>query len=593
MIHIGGGINLPTRGMLWVFEGPDGAGKTTLAKQLAERLALAGHNCDLLAFPGSAPGTLGRHIYEFHHDTTRYDVKAVHPASLQLLHIAAHVDAIERRIRDQIEAGACVFLDRYWWSTWVYGMSSGVDQRSLELMIDVELHHWNGIQPDAVFLIDRRESLRPSIPRGAWSRLRSLYHALAGREKEKYPVHIVQNEGRPEEVVQQMVAILKKTLGSEEPPSVRNGNEADTRYVREGNQLRLGLEDTMSWHGDSDAFYRQAGAPFFYSALAPAEPTDVYDTYWYFAAERQEIFFRKLNGEPPPWTEDPILRRYKFTNAYRASDRVSQYLIKNVIYRGEQTAEELFFRILLFKVLNRIETWELLERELGQVLYADYSFDRYDEILTRAMENGRPIFSGAYIMPSGKRAFGLAKKHRNYLKLIEAMIQDDVPQRLTDMGSMKEAFELLQSYPMLGDFLAYQYVVDVNYSTLTNFSESQFVVPGPGALDGIRKCFRKLGGLNEVDIIKLVTDRQTAEFERLGHQFRSLWGRPLQLIDCQNLFCEVDKYARVAHPDVKGTSNRTRIKQKYRPNGKPIDYWYPPKWQINHLINRGRENATV
>jgi hypothetical protein len=50
-------------------------------------------------------------------------------------------------------------------------------------------------------------------------------------------------------------------------------------------------------------------------------PSKVFDTYWRFAAERQEIFFRRIAGAPPPWTADPILREFKFTNAYRASDR--------------------------------------------------------------------------------------------------------------------------------------------------------------------------------------------------------------------------------------------------------------------------------
>jgi len=55
---------------------------------------------------------------------------------------------------------------------------------------------------------------------------------------------------------------------------------------------------------------------------------------------------------------------------------------------------------------------------------------------------------------------------------------------------MQRAFELLKSYPGLGDFLAYQYVTDINYSEITDFTEAEFVVPDPGALDGIQKCFR-------------------------------------------------------------------------------------------------------
>jgi hypothetical protein len=66
-------------------------------------------------------------------------------------------------------------------------------------------------------------------------------------------------------------------------------------------------------------------------------------------------------------------------------------------------------------------------------------------------------------------------------------------------------------------FLAYQYAIDLNYSPLVNFSEDSFVVSGPGALDGIRKCLANLGGLNESNIIKLVTDRQEHEFEQRGN----------------------------------------------------------------------------
>ena len=165
---------------------------------------------------------------------------------------------------------------------------------------------------------------------------------------------------------------------------------------------------------------------------------------------------------------------------------------------------------------------------------------------------------------------------------------DGVPQRIAGARTMRNAFDLLRSYPSIGDFLAYQFVTDLNYSVITNFSEMEFVVPGPGALDGIRKCFSDLGGLTEADLIRLVTERQEGEFQRLGLRFRDLWGRRLQLIDCQNLFCEVSKYARVKHPDVKGVGNRSRIKQVYRPTVEPAEYWYPPKWGINSLIPPAR-----
>src|SRR6266571_505771 len=137
-------------------------------------------------------------------------------------------------------------------------------------------------------------------------------------------------------------------------------------------------------------------------------PTRVYDTYWRFAAERQRIFFRRLEGDTQPWTQDPVLATYKFTNAYRASDRVSQYLIRHVIYRPDlpSSSRETFFRIVLFKIFNRIDTWQLLEAALGRLTYASYRFECYDAVLTGAMKSGRRIYSAAYIMPPGREAFG-------------------------------------------------------------------------------------------------------------------------------------------------------------------------------------------
>ncbi|MDR3636407.1 MAG: putative DNA base hypermodification protein [Isosphaeraceae bacterium] len=319
--------------------------------------------------------------------------------------------------------------------------------------------------------------------------------------------------------------------------------------------------------------------------IAPLRPTAVYNSYWRFAAERQLVFFRRLEGWPPPWTEDPVLLAHKFTNAYRASDRVSQYLIRRVIYRHDLPDDpvETVFRILLFKLFNRIETWELLERSVGPLTYAGYSFKRYDRVLSRAMDRGDRIYSAAYIMPSAG-TLGHDRKHRNHLTLIERMLNAELPARLVEAGSMGRAFELIRAYPTIGDFLAYQYVTDINYSTVTDFDEMEFVVPGPGSTDGIRKCFANTGRMSDPDVIRFMADRQEAEFARLGIEFRSLWGRRLQLIDCQNLFCEVDKYARVMHPEITGVTGRTRIKQKFRANPEPIEYWYPPKWAINKAI---------
>lgn len=449
-------------------------------------------------------------------------------------------------------------------------------------MLAVERTYWGNTFPTVVFLLQSDRPYRREQPAATWNKLAATYYELADEQQHAYPIRIISNNQSISAALDTVVQAIDQI--AREPviqPSVELGAHFSSNTISGPADAQLSLDFIFDTDNSS-----AAPVPTIITPLDPVKPTEVFDTYWRFAVERQNIFFRKFARLPPPWTNDPILERHKFTNAYRASDRVSQYLIRHVIYTDDQSPEEVFFRIILFKIFNRIETWQLLQQEIGPITYSDYNFERYDAVLSKAMADGAKIFSAAYVMPAGDTIIGFTKKHRNYLKLLERMLEDEVPARITEMRSMQQVFELLRSYPMMGDFLAYQYTTDINYSLLTDFSEMTFVIPGPGARSGIRKCFSDLGGLNEADIIRLVTERQHKECERLGLAFRSLWGRPLQLIDCQNLFCEVDKYARVAHPERKGIDNRSRIKQIYQPKPAPIAYWYPPRWGLNQRIEQ-------
>jgi hypothetical protein len=306
---------------------------------------------------------------------------------------------------------------------------------------------------------------------------------------------------------------------------------------------------------------------------------EIYNLYWYFANERQNVFYNKLTGKPKPWTKDKILQSYKFCNAYRVNDRISQYLIKNIIYNGNNySKEDMIFRIVLFKLFNKAETWELLCDKLGDITLSNFDFYKYSKILTEAKENGIKIYNDAYISCANK-AFGYDKKHDNHLALLQKMfVEDKVQNKIINSKTMEEAFKLIRSYPLIGNFMAYQLVTDINYSEAINFSEMSFTVAGPGSIRGIKKCFTDLSNSSYEDVIKFMCHNQDKEFKKLRLNFKRIGNRPLQYIDCQNLFCELDKYCRQAKPELK--SNRTRIKKKYQENNKKIDYIYPPKWNI-------------
>lgn len=583
---------MTTVGHLVVFEGPDGVGKTTVATEVAQRLNANALVCDLMTFPGKEPGTLGRLVYEVHHVPYQFGIKVLTPTSKQVLHVAAHLDIIERCIVPTLASGRHVLLDRFWWSTWVYGTIAGMDRHFLKRLIDLERIFWGRLQPSTVILIRRAYPINRPDRLKDWQRLAREYDRLAAKEARRHPVAVVENTGSVEQTIAEVLAICAGVVST--PNTCGEDSRLNGLHHKGGQETIERFETITVSNPPLEAVHTTtlAGAgPTLLTHLLPAKPTIVFNTYWRFAAERQKIFFARAAGKPAPWTEDPVLSTYKFTNAYRASDRVSQYLIRNVIYRDDlpDTDTEVFFRLLLFKLFNKLETWQLLERTFGEISFESYSFSSYDRILCQAMAEGSSIYSAAYIMPTGGRGSGETRKHRLHLRLLEMMMVDELPKKLADASSMHQAFDLLSAYPTIGDFLAYQFVTDINYSHILNFSEMDFVVPGPGALDGIRKCFDDRGGLCEAEIIKLMSESQEREFDRLGLEFHSLWGRPLQLIDCQNLFCEVDKYARVVHPEVSGLSGRTRIKQKFVCKQEPISYWYPPKWGINSKVPKSSD----
>jgi hypothetical protein len=311
---------------------------------------------------------------------------------------------------------------------------------------------------------------------------------------------------------------------------------------------------------------------------------EVFDLYWYFASERQSIFERRVAGQASPWTSDKILAKYKFCNVFRAADRVSQYLIRDVAYAsGGYTVEDRVFQIIAFRMFSKIDTWRRLQSILGRApIIADLEHGSLEKALDCIRSEGAGLYTGAFIL-CATDAYGRGLKHRNHVELFRHMfIRDDLAHDVLNASSLQAIYDLLHRYPLMGDFMSYQIAVDLNYSDFLHFNENDFVKAGPGALRGIRKAFEQTNGLSPEEIILWMVEQQEHQFERLGLKFNGLWGRHLHAIDCQGLFCELDKYCREALPDLK--SARQRIKAKYAGSRDPVTLFFPPKWEINERI---------
>jgi len=196
---------------LIVFEGSDGTGKSSLCANLIARLKKAGRNVLLFSFPGKDVGTLGQVVYDMHSRPSDFGIHEMTPASLQCLHIAAHLDAIESRILPALSEDKIVVLDRFWWSTYVYGAVGGANRNVIEKLIDAEVLAWNDVKPSILFLVDREVPLREE-PMELWPLWRKEYLSLATRENANHPVRVINNTATESDALENVWKLLNEVI---------------------------------------------------------------------------------------------------------------------------------------------------------------------------------------------------------------------------------------------------------------------------------------------------------------------------------------------------------------------------------------------
>ncbi|KAF5375397.1 hypothetical protein D9615_007996 [Tricholomella constricta] len=322
------------------------------------------------------------------------------------------------------------------------------------------------------------------------------------------------------------------------------------------------------------------------------QPTVVFDTFWHFVTERKAIDDRRRAGMPQPWSDDPIFQKYAFCNTFRVLDKLSQYIIREVIEKGPQDPQEVLFRVTLFNTFTKIETWELLVSELGPLTWARYKREAYRKVLTRAKQAGTTLYTGAFQKPAPK--FEFKDAHVNHLCLLEVLMESDLPGRFLNAKYLAQVYELLLSFPSMGEFATYQLMLSLSYTELLNFSNMDFVISGPGASSGLGKMFglqkiktakETVPGIEE-EIIRWLAENQGSQFERLNLKFSGLGPDclPMDLADVEHALCEVDKYSRKAHPQFKGKRTEIRVLFNPSPGVYPPTPVLPKAW--NHPSRR-------
>jgi len=203
-------------------------------------------------------------------------------------------------------------------------------------------------------------------------------------------------------------------------------------------------------------------------------PTE--EDFFKFVHERQLIWYKRfVIKQQQPWTDDPILRKFKIINMYRELDKCTIYLLDKL--RKVTDRRMLLINIIFYRFFNLCNLYEDLEIEpffrieLGLI-----------EKFTKLKET-RPIFNNAYLISSG----GKGVKHSNILKNLADLDIDKLVERIDLSKTPEESFNILLEIQMAGPFLACEFWTDLTYFNFfrQGWTDDDFVNIGPGAKWGL------------------------------------------------------------------------------------------------------------
>ena len=325
-----------------------------------------------------------------------------------------------------------------------------------------------------------------------------------------------------------------------------------------------------------------------------------------FIVERYRIHVRKdILQRPQPWTKNPVLQQYKFTNVFREDDRVSRALIELVSTNPTLSLEEKVLNTFLFRSWNNPDTftdfggpWSAREIYEGLSLKEEVR-PVYKKLLKRDPE--RKWWSNAYNQGGTKYAWkfpdgeGFSRAPSEKQGKAFEDYEPDIPlrvfhigpwlkerkvfQRLMKAKDQEAAYGIIREIRGFASFLAYQVFVDLTYIEKFPFSENEFTVAGPGCKRGLDLVFTEYDGMTHEEALFYLRDNLDEYFIALSREegARYQWNpeklfrhrppgdRCLNVMSLENCFCELSKY-------IKAVTGRGRPRNNYKPSKRDWNY---------------------
>lgn len=264
----------------------------------------------------------------------------------------------------------------------------------------------------------------------------------------------------------------------------------------------------------------------------------------YFAWEREVIRIVKERGGEQPYTKDPVLAKYKFTNIRRKDDRVSRWIIENVI-KSNAERQDLWFILLITRIINWPPTLQfLIDKDI--LFRAAEEFDpvEFSTAVEEFKSIGNKVYSGAYMVyptkmdPGGVKSLAIAK----HIIKPATSLSYEIDHILFSLTPNIERFvrELATSFG-ISSFMAGQVAADLTYCDQLGTAEDllTYAPIGPGSSRGLNYLHNRtpFAAWSQKDFNEDLINIRNRVISEVGID-------DLTLHDVQNVMCEYSKYCR-------------------------------------------------
>lgn len=282
------------------------------------------------------------------------------------------------------------------------------------------------------------------------------------------------------------------------------------------------------------------------------------NAFFDYLTERENVRLRKEAGDFFPWTEDQILRTYKFTNVRRHHDKTSTRLREH--FYKEHFNDDRRSILMNCATYRYFGTYEFADA-IGWTDFGDMNEDHWEFVKETAADrlfNRERVFTGAYVITN--QGISAPKQEvvvDHFLKGLQKHIPEIMKISESTQSWRRTSDFMMNNVKGFGGtgFMTKEVLLDTTYTGFwQNYSEQPnedaFTFPadwetwtpiGPGALRGAARVSgdetaKPLKNSQATEIISTLYQLQDMFF---GHDFH------LSPTDIQFGLCEFDKYERV------------------------------------------------